>query len=204
MFTDSELVFTCDKNNNYVGGGYVLRSEFMEGGAPPIINVSNSGGGNKPSRRKSTPGSSVSSLLFNHNGTLAVPAGLFLMNQGANSQPMSSTYDDSLIKRVLRGDGSSDDSSSSSSDSSSSSNSSGESSGERSSRRGGNRRQRHNESSASVVPETLYDTLFNMLSPDADKRRYWTNDAKTQRRAHRPQHQDRAKNNNNNNTRKKK
>ena len=175
----------------------------MEGGAPPIINVSNPGGGNKPSRRKSTPGSSVSSLLFNHNG-LAVPAGLFLMNQGANSQPMSSTYDDSLINRVLRGGGSSDDSSDSSS--SESSNSSSESSSESSSRRGGNRRRRHNESSASVVPETLYDTLFNMLSPDADKRRYWTNDAKTQRRAHRPQHQDRAKNNNNNNnnTRKKK
>ena len=188
MFADSDLVFTRDKNNEYMGGGYVLKSEFMEGGAPPIINVPDD---SKPTKRKKTGNSSVSSLLF--DGTRAIPAGLFLMNRHSDdAQPLSSIYDDSRMKSVLGG-GDSDDSDDS--DDSSSSSSSGGSGGSGGSsddistgkaKSGGDRHRRHHNA---VVPETLYDALFKMLSPDADKRRYWGNGAKTQRRQQQQQQQ---------------
>ena len=195
MFDDLELVFTRDSNNQYMGGGYVLKSEFMEGGAPPIINVQNKNADNVTdggSKKKKT----VSSLLF--DGTRAVPAGLFLMNrrQSNDAQPLSSLYDDSRINSVLGGGGSSDESSDSDGGRDSSSSSSSSSSIDN--RSGRNRHKRHNANA--VVPETLYDTLLEMLSPDADKRRYWTNGAKTQRRQQQQQQQqqqqDRAKKNN--------
>jgi hypothetical protein len=165
MFDDLELVFTRDSNNQYMGGGYVLKSEFMECGAPPIINVKNKNADNVTDGKKKK---TVSSLLF--GGTRAVPAGLFLMNrrQSNDAQPLSSLYDDSRINSVLGGGGSSDESSDS--------DSSGDSSGSNSSHKSGGKNRN------AVVPETLYDTLFKMLSPDADKWQYWGNGAKTQRR----------------------
>lgn len=194
LFTDSELVFTRNaKDNTYMGGGYVLKSEFMESGAPPIVNIKMNGGGGsdggdgnnhiKP-RKGGRSTNKVSSLLFDR--TRAVPAGLFLMNnQKSDAQ---SVYDDSRINSVLNGN--SDGSSSSGDDSSSSG---GSSSSDDSSSAGGNHRRRRRQSA--VVPETLYDTLLKMLSPDADKRRYWANGAKTQRQ---------RLNNNKNHTRKNK
>ena len=210
MFADSELVFTRDRRNVYMGGGYLLKSELMEGGAPPIFNVAtnNSDNDNDNVNGDTTTGESrsphngrrgnrrkkntVSSLLFS-SGTIAVPAGLFLMNAPNNNEAeavIHSIYDDSRIKRLIASNRS--DSSSSSSNSSSNSNSNSNSSDDDADYNSRHRRHGHN---ASVVSETLYDTLFNMLSPTADKRLYWTNGAKTQRRGH--QH-----NNNNNNTRK--
>jgi hypothetical protein len=195
LFTDSELVFTRNaKDNTYMGGGYVLKSEFMEGGAPPIVNIKMNGGGGSDggdgnnrikSRKVGRSTNKVSSLLFDR--TRAVPAGLFLMNnQKSDAQ---SVYDDSRINSVLN-DNSDGSSSSSSGDDSSSS---GGSSSDDSSSAGGNHRRRRRQSA--VVPETLYDTLLKMLSPDADKRRYWANGAKTQRQ---------RRNNNKNHTRKNK
>ena len=207
LFADSELVFTHNaKDNTYMGGGYVLKSEFMEGGAPPILNMKMDGGsdgssdggdGNKrlKGRRATTnnknKNKNVSSLLFDR--TRAVPAGLFLMN--SRQSDAQSIYDDSRIKSVLNvssNDGS--DGSSSSNDDSSSSSSDDISTGK--SKSSGEKHHRRNNNA--VVSETLYDTLFKMLSPDADKRRYWANGAKTQRRSH-----NKNKNNNNSNTRKK-
>ena len=173
MFTELELVFTRDKNNEYMGGGYVLKSELMEGGAPPIINVND-----EPNRKKNIhKPSSVSSLLF--DGTRAIPAGLFLMNRHSDdAQPLSSIYDDSRMKSVL-GSSHSDSGSDSDSDSGSSSDDSNTDGGRNKSGRNRN----------AVVPETLYDALFKMLSPDADKRRYWGNGAKTQRQQQQQQQQ---------------
>lgn len=234
LFADSELVFTCnDKDSTYMGGGYVLKSEFMEGGAPPIFNLkmgsggdggngSGSGdggngsgssdggnGGNKHRKgRRRRNIKTVSSVLF--DGTRAVPAGLFLMN---NRRDAHSIYDESQSRinsflndsgRSSTNDGNSsssnDGSNSSTNDGSSSDGSSKKSGGNKSNdnktKSGGNRHRRRRQSA--VVPETLYDTLLKMLAPDADKRRYWANGAKTQRRGH-----SKNKDNNKNNTRKK-
>ena len=207
MFADSQLVFTRDKHNVYMGGGYLLKSELMECGAPPIFNVANGGrsssnhtnnsdndnvngdtttgesrsphNGRRGNRRKKN---TVSSLLFS-SGTIAVPAGLFLMNTPNNNEAEAvahSIYDDSRIKRLIASNRS-DSSNSNSSDDDADYD---------------NRHRRHGHN-ASIVSETLYDTLFNMLSPTADKRLYWTNGAKTQRRGH--QHHPATNNNNNNN-----
>jgi hypothetical protein len=206
LFSDSELVFTRNaKDNTYMGGGYVLKSEFMESGAPPLINMKmgggsdgSDGGGNssdgtnkrRKGRRNNIKNKKVSSLLF--HGTRAVPAGLFLMNN--RQSDAQSIYDDSRIKSVLNlnNDGSSSSNDGSSSDGSSSDGSNGSSNSKTKS--GGNHHRRHNN--AAVVPESLYDTLLKMLAPDADKRRYWANGAKTQRRG-------RGHSTNNKNTRKK-
>jgi hypothetical protein len=196
MFTESDLVFTRDKNNEYMGGGYVLKSELMEGGAPPIINVKDV---NEPKKNKKTGGgdSSVSSLLF--GGTRAVPAGLFLINRHqsdaqSQSQSLSSIYDNSRVKTVLGRGGSSESGSGSSSDSGSDSSSDSGSSSDDNNTDGGRNKSGGNRNA--VVPETLYDALFKMLSPDADKRRYWGNGAKTQRQQQQQQQQQPAKKNN--------
>ena len=200
LFADSELVFTRNaKDNTYMGGGYVLNSEFLEGGAPPLINMKMGGGSDssdvtnnrrKGRRDNNNKNKKVSSLLFDR--TRAVPAGLFLMNnQQSDAQ---SIYDDSRINSVLNDyDGSSDGSSSDGSSSSGGSSGDGSNNSNNGKpKSGGNHHRRHNN--AAVVPESLYDALLKMLAPDADKRRYWANGAKTQRRGH---------NNNNKNTRKK-
>ena len=195
MFTESDLVFTRDNNNEYMGGGYVLKSELMEGGAPPIINVKDV---NEPKKNKKTGDgdSSVSSLLF--GGTRAVPAGLFLINRhqsDAQSQSLSSIYDNSRVKTVLGRGGSSDSDSGSDSDSDSGSGSGSGSGSDDSNTDGGQNKSGGNRNA--VVPETLYDALFKMLSPDADKRRYWGNGAKTQRQQQQQQQQQQpAKKNN--------
>lgn len=207
LFSDSELVFTRNaKDNSYMGGGYVLKSEFMESGAPPLINMKMGGGsdggdgssdggdggdgGNKHKKgRRRRNIKTVSSVLF--DGTQAVPAGLFLMNNRRDAQ---SIYDDSRINSFLNASGSSSSNDGSSNDGSSSDGSNHSNNGKPKS--GGNRHRRHNN--AAVVPESLYDTLLKMLAPDADKRRYWANGAKTQRRGH-----SNNKNNNKSSTRKK-
>jgi hypothetical protein len=206
LFAGSELVFTHNaKDNTYMGGGYVLKSEFMEGGAPPILNMKMDGGSDGDDKRlngrranNKNKNKNVSSLLFDR--TRAVPAGLFLMNN--RQSDAQSLYDDSVIKSVLNlsndgSDGSSSDGSSSSNDDSSSS-SDDIRTGKSKSKSG---EQHHRRDNNAVVSETLYDTLFKMLSPDADKRRYWANGAKTQRRSHIKNKNN--NNNNNSNTRKK-
>lgn len=66
IFEGNDFVFTKDQNGNVVGGGYKIKSFFLQGDIPPI----------KTYNEIQQNGGKVSSPFEN----LAVPAGLFYVN----------------------------------------------------------------------------------------------------------------------------
>jgi len=67
FMNDDDFVFTKDENGNVVGGGYKIKSYFLQGGIPVMTTYNDTNEQN---------GGKVSSPFEN----LAVPAGLFYVN----------------------------------------------------------------------------------------------------------------------------
>jgi hypothetical protein len=188
MFDSHELVYTHDsKTGQYSGGGYILKSELLTGGAPALIALS--GGGRKNRRRNNesdsgsgsgteSDGSSstnktnpkVSSIISN-NHSIVIPAGLFLIHgpvRNENDDTTSSAFTTTNSKlRSFLYKSDSDDALSDSGDSDDS---------------GKGRIARRDNN---VISDDIYTALFKMLSPnESDKKRYWVGSAVTCKRRH--------------------
>lgn len=71
LFDGSDFVFTKGSDGNIVGGGYKIKSLFLQEGIPPMTTYNSDNGDNN-----NQDGGKVSSPFEN----LAVPAGIFYIN----------------------------------------------------------------------------------------------------------------------------
>lgn len=77
LFEGDDFVFTQDKDGNVIGGGYKVKSYFLQGGISPMTTYnSEQNEQNKQNEQNEQNGGKVSSPFEN----LAVPAGLFYVN----------------------------------------------------------------------------------------------------------------------------
>lgn len=200
MFDSHELVYTHDsKTGQYSGGGYVLKSELLTGGAPALITLSGGGRKNRRRNNESDSGSGsgtesdgsgsssrssssrkkfnpkVSSIISDHH-SIVIPAGLFLIHGPArneNDDTASSAFTTNSKIRSFLYKPESDDALSDSGDSGDG----GDSGEDRIARRDNN-----------VISDDIYTALFKMLSPnESDKKRYWVGSAVTCKRRHQKQ-----------------
>lgn len=84
LFETDDFVFTKDGEGNVVGGGYKIKSYFLQGGLSPMTTYNNNDNDNEQE------GGKVSSPFEN----LAVPAGLFYVNMRVPKKSNESDSED--------------------------------------------------------------------------------------------------------------